>query len=205
MNDIKTEKFVYLINKHVRECSRCDFGKNGRAYPFFGKKYKYLIVGEAPHTEEIAQGYPFVGDSGNTLWKAFDQILGFTRDEFIIFNSVMCKPNITNGKTIGKPNKASISSCFVKRTDLLSILHDYFNIRNILVLGNYARYIFTGEMAGIDKDSGNTYKTTIQNHEFIITYCLHPASVLYNPTNKLKFEKSIRSFGESVILGVDND
>lgn len=158
------------------------------------------MIGEAPHVDEISQGTPFVGDCGSKMWKVIKEQIGLVREDFIIFNSVLCKPDIPFGKTIGKPTKVTIGECFIKRTDLLVYLHSYFNIRNILVLGNYARYIFTGKIGGIDSVSGSTTDFEYCGKKFILTYCLHPAAFGYNPANRDKFEASIRAFGEAIAM-----
>lgn len=192
------QALIKKIHQMVNECIRCSYHVNGRAYPFFGSHAKYLMIGEAPHVDEVAQGTPFVGDCGTKMWKAIYDLIGLVRNDFIIFNSVLCKPDIPSGKTIGKPTKQTIGSCFVKRTDVLSYLYNYFNIRHVLVLGNFARYIFTGQMGGIDSASGSTVVHEHCGKQFFLTYCLHPAAFGYNPANRAKFEESIRVFGEAI-------
>jgi uracil-DNA glycosylase len=192
------------INEYVSTCTLCGFHKNGRALPFFGNAAKYLIIGEAPHKEEIKQGIPFVGSSGKLLWDTINNLLGLSKDEFIVLNSVMCMPTIPTGKTIGKPTKVEIDSCIVKKTMVLSYLQLAYSIKNILILGNYPQYIFNNSLSGISAISGQSEEYCQyyqEEHQFIITYCLHPASCLYNGSNKAKFEKSIIAFGEAINLG----
>lgn len=193
---------IHKIHAMVKECTRCQFHLNGQALPFFGTNAKYLMIGEAPHVKEIEEGWPFVGDSGTKMWNVIYDVIGLVRDDFIIFNSVLCKPDVPPGKTLGKPTKTTIAECFVKRTDVLSYIHNYFNIRNILVLGNYARYIFTGQMGGIDAVCGTSVNHAHCGKDFTLTYCLHPAAFGYNPSNKEKFESAIKAFG--TIVGVNN-
>lgn len=192
---------IAKLNEIVRTCILCDFHKNGRALPFFGTKAKYLMIGEAPHTVEIEQGTPFVGDSGEFMWSVIYDNIGLRRDDFIIWNSVMCKPTVTGKQTVGKPTKDTISKCFVKRTNVIALMHDYFDVRNILCLGNYARYVFEEKMSGIDKRSGDTVDLLWSGKSFKMTYCIHPASCLYNSNNKDKFQSSIRAFGEAILIG----
>ena len=196
-SSVKSKLHHHILDL-VGSCFKCGFGKNGRALPYFGSNAKYLIIGEAPHTEEIKQGFPFVGDSGERLWKAIKSLINMDRDDFIIFNSVMCKPTAKDGQSIGKPTRETIDSCFIKRTDILKYLYDFYAIRHILCLGGYARYIFKGSLSGITDASGNTETIDMFDREFSITYCLHPAASMYNPTNRGLFEESIVSFGKVV-------
>lgn len=186
------------IRDIVEACTLCEFNQNGKALPFFGQNAKYLMVGEAPHTEEIKLRSPFVGDSGEFLFTTIMENTLLDRDDFIIFNSVMCKPTPPAGKTTGKPSKDHISKCIIKRTNLLTYIYDHFEIHHILVLGNYARFIFTGQMGGIDKVNGDTITTSVCDRDFQITYCLHPSSCLHNPDNKPKFINGIKSFGDAI-------
>lgn len=182
----------------VEACKRCTFHLNGKALPFFGTNAQYLMVGEAPHVKEVELRSPFVGDSGEFLFTTARDNAGLDRDDFIIFNSVMCKPDAPAGKTTGKPTKDHINGCVVKRTNIFTYLYDHFDVRHILVLGNYARYIFTGQMGGIDAANKTTISTMYGDREFKITYCLHPSACLHNPDNRPKFIDGIKHFGEAI-------
>jgi uracil-DNA glycosylase family 4 len=192
-----------VLIKKIKACHVCEYYKNGRAYPWFGKTAKYLIVGEAPHIDEIKEGTFFVGRSGKYMWDHFTDLIGLSREDFIILNSVLCKPTIPEGKTIGKPTKDIINNCFIKRTNILTYLYDSFNIRHIFCVGNYSRYLFTDEMDGISRECGNTESYKIQDRDFIVTYSVHPSSCFHNPANKDKFIKAIKSFGEVITFGYD--
>lgn len=200
MNSEQRDIVATAITRKVAICKKCEFHSNGRALPFFGKNAKYLLIGEAPHVEEIKQGTPFVGDSGNTMWKTIYSIIGLERDDFIILNSVMCKPSAL-GKSIGKPKKEHIDSCIIKSSNALEHIQKTFEITHILALGNYAKFVFDGKMGGIDSVSGNTVKNNFLGSDFIITFCIHPASVLYNASNKKKFEDSLISFKDAITFG----
>ena len=190
------------ITEKVRNCKNCEFYSNGKAYPFFGKQAKYLMIGEAPHVEEIKQGFPFVGDSGETMWKFIKSTINLDREDFIILNSVMCKPTVPLGKTVGKPKKENIDLCLIKSTNALQYLNSEWGIKHILSLGNYAKYIFTGNNTGIESKSGSSENINYFGNEFIVTYCIHPASILHNPSNKTKFEQSLISFKEVITFGI---
>jgi uracil-DNA glycosylase len=192
------------IIRKVGFCTRCEFHNNGKALPFFGKKAKYLLIGEAPHVEEVKQGTPFVGDSGETMWKLIKDVVNLERDDFIIMNSVMCKPTVPFGKTVGKPKKANIDWCLIRSTNALDYIHKAYGINHILALGNYAKFIFDGEMKGIEKISGETKLVCFHGIDFAVTFCIHPASILYNPGNKKKFEDSLISFKEAITFGVNS-
>jgi len=190
------------ITEKVRKCQKCEFYSNGKAYPFFGKHAKFLMIGEAPHVEEIKQGFPFVGDSGETMWKSINSLIYLDREDFVILNSVMCKPTVPLGKTVGKPKKENIDICLIKSTNALPYLNAVFGIKHILSLGNYAKYIFTGNNTGIESKSGISENIIYLDKEFTITYCIHPASILHNPSNKTKFEQSLISFKEVITFGI---
>jgi len=51
----------------------------------------YTMIGEGPGWHEVQQGRPFVGPSGDKLWKLLAQV-GITRDQCNVLNVTSCMP-----------------------------------------------------------------------------------------------------------------
>jgi uracil-DNA glycosylase family 4 len=74
-------------------CAQCPCAKNGKpfkAVPGFGGTEGFCLVGEAPGSEELAQGYPFIGPSGRVVNRALRQA-GIDRGKIFITNALLCK------------------------------------------------------------------------------------------------------------------
>jgi uracil-DNA glycosylase family 4 len=185
--------FIKRVHEKVRDCTLCDFYKNGKAYPWFGKHPKLIVVGEAPHVDEISEGTFFVGRSGKLLTDTLQSEAGMTRDDLIILNTVFCMPTPENGKRIGKPTPDAMASCFLKRTNLLDAIKREFGIDSILLLGAYPRQLFWGKMSGVTADCGKIEKMEILGgNSFKVLHCIHPSSCFYNPNNREIFVEAIR-------------
>jgi uracil-DNA glycosylase family 4 len=75
------------------KCAQCPCAKNGKpnkAVPGFGGTGGFCIVGEAPGSEELAQGFPFIGPSGRVVNRAFMEAK-IDRGHVFITNALLCK------------------------------------------------------------------------------------------------------------------
>jgi len=75
------------------DCAKCPKAKNGKpmkAVRAFGGTGGLCIVGEGPGQNELLQGYPFIGPSGEVLNKAF-KLAGVDRGYVWIVNSLLCQ------------------------------------------------------------------------------------------------------------------
>ena len=189
------DKKRYCNNKVV-ECNKCNLIKECKS-PVISSKglYNIFIIGEAPGKEENRKGKGFVGDSGkDILWPEIEKY-GLKRIKFHVSNICRCYPSKT--KT---PTKSHIEKCLpwvleeIKKTDC----------KLILAFGNISVKAFTDQTSGITNLNGTT--TWNEKYGFWISWCMHPASVIYNRIeNKKKFEEGIKNFINTIksISGID--
>jgi uracil-DNA glycosylase family 4 len=79
-----------MVSPH---CAQCPCARNGQPFrpvPAHGMHGGLCIVGEGPGTNEQLQGYPFVGESGRVVNKAF-AAAGIDRVSVFIANALLCK------------------------------------------------------------------------------------------------------------------
>jgi DNA polymerase-3 subunit alpha len=179
----------YLLS----ECNSCDLRTECKApvYPSFGLK-NIALIGEAPGREEDKIGKAFVGDFGDIVWNFFKKF-NIEREIFHITNVNKCWPS--KSKT---PNNHQIKSCR-KWLD-----YELKNIKPIIALafGNTNLKFFNSEESGIMDKCGQTEWN--EEYGMWICWCIHPASSLYNPSNKELFEKGMKNFVNKLnILGLN--
>lgn len=182
MLDSKSIRMLQLLDKQVDKCNRCNLKSNGTVIPFWTPHSKYAIIGEAPGAVEVKQKTPFVGPSGQILTEELTRV-GFNAKDFLIVNSVQCRP-MHGGYSNGKPSELQIRACQGYIRKYLKVV----NPEKILCLGNYAKYIFTGNIYGVLKQRGNFFDGKIKNFNdpnkidinFPVLITVHPAYCIYN-------------------------
>ncbi len=83
------------MRKKPEGCAGCPLERTGRGFvrPVKeDKKYMLLVQGEAPGSEEIAEGRPFVGQAGKTLRLLVLPFAGVTADQVFFDNTLRCLP-----------------------------------------------------------------------------------------------------------------
>jgi len=149
-----------------------------------------FIVGEGPGPEEDKHQISFYdgkNNAGHMLWKEIAKY-GYNRRTFHVSNVTHCYP----GK-IKKLNETHVDTCFPLWT-LPEIR--VTKCRLVLGIGNMCLYAFTGKKTGIKKLSGTT--EWIEKLGLWICWCIHPAAVLRNKSNREPFEKGIKNFIEKM-------
>lgn len=84
----------YDAEAHGARCDLCplrEVRQGGPVPPEPSGAPVALLVGEAPGKEEVEQGRPFVGQSGQELWRALGAA-GYRRSRFGITNAILCRP-----------------------------------------------------------------------------------------------------------------
>ena len=172
----KQIRMLILLDKQVKTCQRCGLHKNGTAIPYWTADSKYVIIGEAPGYNEVRRQTPFVGQAGKILIENLHNI-GFKSKDFLIINSVQCRPQQNN--TNSKPTEQELGIC-------QSYVRKYIKVINpekILSLGNYAKYIFTGDITGILRQRGKFNELSFKilgDVTYPILFTIHPAYCIYN-------------------------
>ncbi len=78
----------------VRACTRCALATS-RTHVVVGSgslSSRLLVIGEAPGRDEDLQGQPFVGRSGQLLFRLLVEEVGLSREECYVTNTLKCRP-----------------------------------------------------------------------------------------------------------------
>ena len=133
-----------------KDCTKCPLAAT-RTQVVFGRGdpgADLVFVGEAPGAEEDAQGFPFVGRSGQLLDKLVLEEIGLERDEFFVMNTLMCRP--PNNRD---PLPEELDACRPWFDAKLAALKP----KVIVSLGNFASKQLLDTKTGITKLRGQTY------------------------------------------------
>jgi DNA polymerase len=156
------------IEVACKDCTRCPLAAT-RTQVVFGRGdpgADLVFVGEAPGAEEDAQGFPFVGRSGQLLDKLVLEELGMQRDEFFVMNTLMCRP--PNNRD---PLPEELAACRPWFDQKLAALQP----KVIVTLGNFASKALLDTTTGITKLRGQTYDWR-DGIKLVPTF--HPAAAL---------------------------
>ena len=148
-------------------CTRCDLSitrqrvviGSGPAGPAL------MVIGEAPGRSEDEGGEPFIGRSGQLLFRLLDEEAGLSRDQCFVTNVVKCRP--PNNRT---PTRHELATC---RPWLAEQLADV-RPRVVLALGNTAARSVFGYEQGIGHTHGLV--ALLDSGPGLATY--HPAAAL---------------------------
>ena len=182
------DKVTFISEPQLYRCKACELRKECRRPVLPSKgKFNVAIVGEAPGKQEDKLGYGFAGKSGtDVLWpelKKYD----LSREMFHVTNAVKCYPRIST-----TPNGDQIDNC----RKWIDAELDEIGCRLILSFGNTGVKYFTGVQGGITKLNGTT--TWSEQTEAWVAWCVHPASILYNPKTKKDFRAGIKNFVKTI-------
>jgi len=164
------------LEKQVATCMACDLHAT-RTQTVFGEGEQHadwLIVGDAPGTEEDLQGRPFLGQGGQLL-TAMIEAMGLKREQVYITNSLKCRPPESRD-----PVEGEMIACHVFLKRQIELLQP----KVILAVGRVAAHnlLNSNEPMKTMRGEAFTYKDT--GIPVVVTY--HPAYLLRAPSNKGK-------------------
>jgi uracil-DNA glycosylase family 4 len=173
----------------------CNLFKNGRAKPYWTNTSRYGLFLEAPGKEEVIKNSPVVGKAGKKLWQALNEA-GLERSDFLIVNSVNCRPLVGNKNS--KPTAEENILCSAWARKYIRIVKPY----KMLIMGSYAINSFNKIVGGEILPTGsmveNNSKTIflkIFDIGIHLVVSVHPSYSLYNPViGKQLLEQSINIF-----------
>jgi uracil-DNA glycosylase len=159
----------------VKDCIACGLAKT-RTQTVFGvgdPHAKWLIVGEAPGSEEDKRGEPFVGQAGKLLDNMLAAIQLKRGDNVYIANVLKCRPPENRD-----PQGEEVKQCdpFLKRQVAL------IQPKLILALGKFAAQSLLATDTSVTSLRGRLHE--YQGVPVIVTY--HPAYLLRNLADKAK-------------------
>lgn len=168
----KQIKLLTLLDKQIQSCTRCSLYKTGRCKPYWTPKSKYVVVLEAPGSDEVKKNTPVIGRAGDELWKIADHF-SLPREHFLIINSVNCRPVIPGTNKNGKPSKDQIKTCREWVRKYIKVLKPEKGI----IMGGYSLFtIFDQE--GIMKVNSTTEYSEEFDTNFVKS--VHPAICIYS-------------------------
>ena len=181
-------RLLELLDEELLSCKDCDLWTGGTSKPYWTPASKYGMIGEAPGEKEVRKS-PFVGPAGKKLW-GIANLLGLKREDFIIINTVNCRPIDKDGNN-GKPTPDQCDTCFPYMRKYLRIVKP----EKIILLGNYAVGSLTGENSGIMKKNSSVVRNEFFNLNMVLS--VHPSMCIYaGSKGKVMLYESMKVFKE---------
>jgi len=151
------------------------------------------IIGEAPYTEEVKYGRPFIGRTGLFLRQYFD----LDKYRYHIFNSVMC---LSYDEDVPiKPSEMSQSDyelrmkkCSRYRDQVLDLLDDE---SVVMVFGRFAKLAMFGDASTPNSVFPISHFDMLMQKTFYMFSNYHPAHILYRPSSKGVFDDIMTASG----------
>jgi len=179
-------KLLTLLDEQIQQCKLCNLHTNGRAKPYWTNTSRYGIFLEAPGKEEVIQNTPVVGTAGKKLWQILHDA-GFERNDFLIVNSVNCRPMVDNKN--GKPTLEEMKHC----SDYVRKYIRIVKPTKMLIMGKYAIESFNRIMGGdilptgsIVENNGKTVFLSIFDIKVHLVVSVHPSYSIYQPESGMK-------------------
>jgi len=173
------------LSEKIKECEACPLHEHtGNKVTFEGhKQAKILIVGEAPAKTEVAEGRPFVGESGKFLEECLGKA-GIQRSQCFVTNTVKCWPVSPDTNTTFTPTDETVATCAYNFLEEEIYLVDPVII---LALGNTAFHFFFPGKGGIvaEVDSGQILITDIKDRNYPVIPLYHPRYVREKQSTEL--------------------
>lgn len=181
------------VKETILSCTACELHKVGNGpVPYRGRPSPILVLGEAPGRVEDEKGKPFVGPSGQLLWRELAKV-GIDRQDVMASNAVCCWPQ-------GPPTEDERYSCRGNLYDQVRRCNPKF----ILALGRTANRSL-GKLKPMSEIRGQWYElhwfVTIPGLEDWIPTLptLHPAAVLRNKTLMRKWRTDLKTFADRAL------
>lgn len=189
----KTQKEqINLLCTTINNCSDCEL-KNGCKNPVQPSvgNMNIMIVGESPRWDENSAGEYFVGNISNLLFNKSLEPRGISRSSCYLTSICKCY-----SKDVKTPNKQQIAKCRPIFDSEVETIKPFV----MLVFGNTAMKLLKNEDSGIMSMSGKTEWS--DRYNCFVCWSIHPASVLYQDSNKDMFDEAMDNFAEKVsVLG----
>jgi uracil-DNA glycosylase family 4 len=159
--------------KHsLAECERCPLaGKAGAYAPPETNGNRFVVVGEAPGTQEARHGRPFIGPSGQLL-EAVLRHYGIGRSELHLTNAALCRP-----RDGGTPPAAAVQACNGRLVEELKQV----GASTVFALGNTAAQALLDTKLGITQLRIGPGRISEKLPGVRIVPSVHPAACLRQP------------------------
>jgi uracil-DNA glycosylase family 4 len=187
---IDIQNAMETFDDRLANCNRCELRQecSSPVYPSSGE-FNALILGEAPGRNEDKKGLGFIGDAGDVLWYGRDAInaiglshFNIERPNIYVSNVLKCWPSVS------KIKMKHINTCGIWWKKEIEIIKPFV----VLAFGNTGLKAIRGQQSGIMTESGVVEWR--DDFNCFVVYCLHPAAILYEPSNAEIYNKGILSF-----------
>ncbi|MEP6607879.1 MAG: uracil-DNA glycosylase [Burkholderiaceae bacterium] len=163
-----------------RACSLCETRKQ-TVFGVGNVNATWMLIGEAPGSEEDQRGEPFVGQAGRLLDNML-RSLGMTREgqtpqSVYIANVLKCRPP---GNRNPQPEEVARCEPFLRRQVEL------VNPAVVVVMGRFAAQSLLGTDASIANLRGRVHRIISAGREIPVIVTYHPAYLLRNLADKAK-------------------
>jgi len=163
-----------------RACTLCQTRKQ-TVFGIGNVNASWMLIGEAPGSEEDQRGEPFVGQAGRLLNNML-QSLGMSREgltnrSVYIANALKCRPP---GNRNPQPEEVARCEPFLRRQVEL------VDPAVIVVMGRFAAQSLLGSNASIASLRGRAHPITVARREIPVIVTYHPAYLLRNLADKAK-------------------
>lgn len=164
------------LRERVAACTRCELHKS-RTQTVFGvgnEGADWLIIGEAPGSEEDRRGEPFVGRAGKLLDEML-RAVNLGRDSVYIANILKCRPPGNRD-----PHADEAASCRAYLDRQIALIRP----KLILAVGRIAAQQLLETDAPLGRLRGKPHRLERYALPVVVTY--HPAYLLRTPLQKRK-------------------
>jgi DNA polymerase len=147
-----------------------------------------MLVGDSPWKDEVRQGRPFAGAAGQFLEKHIFRRLGVKRQDFILANSMWCKPPHLNWTDRGGPE---VAEALMHCRPYLDQLIERVQPKVIIAMGNVAMRRLVG-VDGIMKRQAYVHDS---RYGIPVIPTLHPSFLMqdnhkYTPAMYFAFRRA---------------
>jgi uracil-DNA glycosylase len=150
-----------LLAEEVAKCAKCSELFSTRMQTVFGTgpiDAEVAFVGQAPGSEEDAQGEPFAGKGGEVLSRII-AACGFTRERVYLFNAIKCRPPKNR-----LPTNAECANC----RDFFRRQFELVKPKYLVSLGLFVSRLLTGQNATLA-----TLRGTVHEYRGVPLICTH--------------------------------
>lgn len=166
-----------VLAAEVAACSKCNELFSTRLTTVFGTgplDAEVMFVGDAPGSDEDAQGQPFVG-SGGLLLGRIVAACGFTRDRVYLMNVIKCRP---------PRNRAPTNAECVNCRDFFQRQFELVKPKYVVALGHFVSRLLAQQNAPLSQLRGTVHQ--YRGAPLVCTH--HPDDIDDDKSGRLKRE-----------------
>ena len=166
-----------VLAQEVAACGKCSELFSTRLSTVFGAgplDAEVMFVGDAPGSDEDAQGEPFVGKGGQLLRRIIGAC-GFTAPQTYLMNIIKCRP---------PRNRAPSTAECVNCRDFFQRQFELVRPKHVVALGEFTSRLLAQQNAKLSQ-----LRNTVHQYRGVPLICTHhPDDIEDDKTNRLRGE-----------------